>query len=194
MLSNAGPEPKPNAMELVSLCCSLNSPVVSIPELPVGPASAAIAIHTDAVRGSQITVAVRCRRTADVVLYRACGDSSDIAGVSEHAALLWAEGLGFLFDEDLCTDPVNEAGVRNEFANEIWSELVQESQPGSADLEPCTDPAESDAVAVLSKFRFQRCDSSPTANASAGPEEFVTAVTSSNESWQRPSLIAAAVA
>ncbi len=194
MLSNASSEFEPNAVELVSLCCSLNSPVVSIPELPVGPASAAIAIHTDAVRGSQITVAVQCRRTADVVLFRACGESSDIAGVSEHAALLWAEGLGFLFDEDLCAHPVNETGVRNELANQIWREFVRESQPGSADLEPCTDPAESDAVAVLSKFRFQRCASSPTVDASAGPEEVVTAVTSSNESWQRPSLIAAAVA
>lgn len=167
MPSCVGPEPKSNAIELVSLCCSLNSPVVSIPELPVGPASAAIAIHTDADRGSHITVAVQCRRTADVVLFRSRDDLGGLGGAVERSALLWAESLGFLFDEELCTGAGNETGVRNELATEIWRELTQESWPVPADADPCTKPA---AQMVLSKFRIQRAAWSGAAQATPGPE------------------------
>jgi hypothetical protein len=177
MLSITGSEPGPNAIELVSLCCSLNSPVVSIPELPVGPASAAIAIHKLADGGTQITVAVQCRRTADVVLYRSCGDSDDVDGVSERAALLWAEGMGFLFDDELCVEAPgeNEKGVRNELATQVWSELVEASQPGSVESEP----TQSNTAEQLSKFRFQREDWSSATAEFKGSEKLVTQVTSS---------------
>ena len=155
MLFTARSAPEPKATELVSLCCSLNSPVVSIPELPVGPASAAIAIHTNGANGSHITVALQCQRTMGVVLFGAQGQPGEQSEVSTRSALLWAEGMGFLFDDDLCGDPANEKGVRNEIAIEVWRELVLELEPVPADPEPRTDLAESDTAAILSKFRFQ---------------------------------------
>lgn len=193
MLFIARSEPESKPSQLISLCCSLNSPVVSIPELPVGPAGAAIAIHTDADSGSNITVAVQCRRTAGVVLFRARGESGDSDGVSARAALLWAESMGFLFDEELCTDPGNEKGVRNETATEIWRELVQGAQPTSVDPEPCSDPVGSDAAAMLSKFRFQRDAWSRADSGATGPKGVAGAVASLKESIQQPSSMAAAV-
>lgn len=151
--------PGPDATQLVSLCCSLNSPVVSIPELPVGPASAAIAIHTDADNASHITVAVQCCRTAAVALFRVRGESGEPNRVSARVALLWAEGMGFLFDEELCTDLENQdiqKGVRNETATEIWRALVQGDQPESPDCESSPNPSGPEAAAMLSKFRFHR--------------------------------------
>jgi len=155
MPSCVGPEPKSNAIELVSLCCSLNSPVVSIPELPVGPASAAIAIHTDADEGSHITVAVQCRRTGDVVLFRSQGGSGGSVGAAGRSALLWAEGMGFLFDEELCTDPGIETGVRNKLATEIWRELTREWRRADSVAEARDGSAEA-AEKMVSKFRIHR--------------------------------------
>ena len=119
-------------------------------------ASAAIAIHTDADKGSHITIAVQCRRTADVVMFRSREGRVGLDGDAEQSALLWAEGMGFLFDEELCTDPRSETGVRNELATEIWRELTQESRPAPADAEPRSGSAEPVAATMLSKFRIQR--------------------------------------
>ncbi len=183
--------PLPDATQLVSLCCSLNSPVVSIPDLPVGPASAAIAIHKDPDNASHITVAVQCCRTAAVVLFSVRGESGEPNQISARAALLWAEGMGFLFDEELCTDLENQKGVRNETAAEIWHALVQGDQPQSPDASPTPNPTGPDAAAMLSKFRFQRDAGSRADPGDIAPQQ---AGVSGNESNQRPSSMAAFVA
>jgi len=154
MLFTARTAPDPTTTQLVSLCCSLNSPIISIPELPVGPASAAIAIHDDLAAGTHITVAVKCRRTDDVALFRAQGENGATADAFARTVLLWAEGMGFLFDDDLCFDAPNQKGVRNETATEIWRELVVGSHPDADDPMPVTPP---DPSTVLSKFRSAPC-------------------------------------
>ena len=81
---------------------SLNTPVVAIDELPVGPARAGIALFEDPEGAMHLAIAVRSLRTAQMISY---APDEDIGGerdavVAVDAALSFAEGMGFLFDED----------------------------------------------------------------------------------------------
>ncbi len=114
--------PEPAACERVeSLRLSLNSPVVAVAELPVGPAHAGIAIHRGRAGGAQLTLAVRTVRGNQLACY--CDERAEGTSRSDalEAALSFAEGMGFLFDED-------EIAVRGEgFAAEAaarWRALV----------------------------------------------------------------------
>jgi hypothetical protein len=133
------------AIELRSLRRSLNTPVLAIPELPVGPGSAAIAAHVDSGDGlPRYTLAVRCERSREVVFFSACDEDfspSDLSLAAE-AALSLAEGMGFLFEEDL--PPISD-----EAAALIWEEFV-----GSAD--PSTAATAVHATPLLTKFRRPR--------------------------------------
>ncbi len=183
MLFIARSAPEPKTTQLVSLCCSLNSPVVSIPELPVGPASAAIAVHSDIDEGTHITVAVQCQRTGDVALFRARGEPGEPADASSKVVLLWAEGMGFLFDDELCVESSNETGVRNEVAMEVWRNLVRGSQPAGGDP-PARQIEEPDPSTVLSKFRIHWSQA----------QDVMLAGAETHESNQRPNFVAAVVA
>jgi hypothetical protein len=116
---------------LHALYVSLNSPVIALDRLPVGPAAAAIAVH-----GAGTTLLIRSARTGTVAYFHA----EPRAGVE--AALSHAERLGFLFD-----DEANLAGfgaLRSEWPawlTEIFSAEFAEHEPGD----------ESD---WLSKFRW----------------------------------------
>jgi hypothetical protein len=116
--------------------------VLSIAELPVGPASAAIAAHVDSRDGvSRYTLAVRCERSREVVFFCLREEDlrlSDRTLVAE-AALSLAEGMGFLFEEDL-------PPISREAAALIWEEFVDSMDP-SADL-PAVSP-----TPLLTKFR-----------------------------------------
>jgi hypothetical protein len=118
---------------LHALYVSLNSPVVTLGSLPVGPAQAAIAVHGAA----GATLLVRSLRTGTVAYFHA--DPSD-ARFGAIAALSHAEQLGFLFDEE-----VGEGGLGlDRTAWPAW--LVEVFSTG---LEERIDPAE-----TLSKFRW----------------------------------------
>jgi len=122
---------------------SLNTPVLSISQLPVGPASAAIATHLDAIGGTpHYTLAVRCARSGESVFFSASEDDlahadSSMAG---EAALSLAEGMGFLFEEDL-------PPICGEAAVSIWEEFA-----GSADPSPGVERSNA-APPLLTKFR-----------------------------------------
>jgi hypothetical protein len=109
---------------LNGLRLSLNSPVVSIEELPVGPARAAIAIHEEPDGRPNLTLGVRSLREGAVALFSIEGDlreqSSLAVGID--AALSFGESMGFLFDEDeLEAVPAEEARPR---ALGLWHELM----------------------------------------------------------------------
>ncbi len=93
----------PSAMELRTVRRSLNTPVLAIAELPIGPATAALAAHVDSCDGlPRYTLAVRCERSREVVFF--CVREEDLAlsesSLAAEAALSLAEGMGFLFEED----------------------------------------------------------------------------------------------
>ena len=87
--------------ELRALRLSLNTPVVTIEDLPVGPAIAGIALHAQP-EGLRLTLAVRSVRTGHVVFFLPDEDWSEIQGseLAVEAALSFAECMGFLFDDD----------------------------------------------------------------------------------------------
>jgi hypothetical protein len=130
--------------ELRCLRVSLNTPVVAIDDLPVGPAAAAVAVHA-APGGPQLTLALRSVRTGQVVLYAPDEEWQPGAELALDAALSFAEGLGFLFDEDAVA-----AGGDARDAARRWDEFVSNGLAGAEEIlldEPAPTP-------LLSKFRF----------------------------------------
>jgi hypothetical protein len=126
--------------ELRALHVALNSPVVRQDPLPVGPASAAVALHTG-VPG--VSVAIRSVRTGQVAFFTTDLASPPTPGMAVDAALSFAEALGFVFDED----EVGPDGVGGQGAARLWCELIGEEYRED-DAEPPPGMAGSDPVAA----------------------------------------------
>ena len=126
--------------ELCSLRRSLNTPVLSIAELPVGPGTAAIAVYVDSCDGlPRYTLAVRCERNREVVFFSVREEDLSLteSSVAAEAALSLAEGMGFLFEEDL-------SPISREAAALIWEEFVDSADPSAAAVR---------STPLLTKFR-----------------------------------------
>ena len=124
---------------LHALYVSLNSPVITLDPLPVGPAAAAIAVH-----GTGTTLLIRSVRTGTVAYFHA----DPRAGLE--AALSHAEGLGFLFDDE--SNLAGFGALRSEWPgwlSEIFSAELDGEEPG----DELDDSGDSD---WLSKFRWVR--------------------------------------
>jgi hypothetical protein len=151
MLFTARSAPETDATRLRSVRRALNSPVVAIAELPVGPAAAAIAIHADSLDGSIVSLAVRCLRTDDVVFFGA-RDAAD-AAISGAGALSFAEGMGFVFDDESESQATAEA---------VWCEFTAAAPaPVAGGAAPATGAGQEPAAApvsgvLLSKFRWSQ--------------------------------------
>jgi hypothetical protein len=99
------------AERLLSVRLSLNTPVVSTPDLAPGLARAAIVAQAG-TGGPSITVALRSLAGGDVVLYELEGeDLHDASGfeVGLEAALTFAESMGFLLDDELLGEHTPQA-------------------------------------------------------------------------------------
>ena len=86
-----------------SLRFSLNAPVLSTPDLPVGPARAVIVVHQEARGRMDATVGVRSQRSGELAYWSFDGElsSADDLDVAADAALSFAESLGFLFEDEV---------------------------------------------------------------------------------------------
>jgi len=123
------------ADRLLALRISLNTPVVATPDLPAGPARAAIAVHGEAGR-TCFTVAVRSLRNGVSVLYELEDeDPNDASGIAValDAALSFGESMGFLFDDELVTAR-SEAVLRAALAK--LREIVAPPAPEAGDRSP----------------------------------------------------------
>jgi len=129
---------------LHGLCASLNAPVVRTDELPPGPARAAIVTFAEEYGDLAVAVGIRALESGSVVVYRCreqLFDAEEVARAVE-SALGFAEGLGFLFDEDMI-DSATGAG-RSE-ALEHWLRLTGGGEifrPGSVAEPPVPPVAE----------------------------------------------------
>jgi hypothetical protein len=155
MFSTIASPPRGPRTELRVLRLSLNTPVVAIEDLPVGPAAAGVALHRGP-EGTQLTLAVRSVRTGQVVFFRPDEEWSEFHGseLALDAALSFAESMGFLFDDDL----VAAGGDARETARR-WSELMEEVALDGYDELPdgelwLEDVATAPPAALLTKFRF----------------------------------------
>jgi hypothetical protein len=134
-----------------SLHLSLNAPVIAIDELPVGPARAGVALRALSSGGLHLQIAIRSLRTGEVV---AVASDLDPDGAPEEfaaveAALSYAEGMGFLFDENEVGGGEADAADK---AAALWCDLVEElpervrSQSSSESARTPSAPDASDSV------------------------------------------------
>jgi hypothetical protein len=140
MYFSARSTPARPANELRSLRRSLNTPVLAIAELPVGPGSAAIATHVDSCDGlPRYTLAVRCERNREVIFFSVRDEdlSPSESSMAGEGALSLAEGMGFLFEEDF-------PPISREAAVLIWEEFVNSADQGAAAVR---------SAPLLTKFR-----------------------------------------
>jgi hypothetical protein len=116
---------------LHGLRLALNTPVLSIQELPPGPATAAIAIHAEKGGERALTIAVRALRGGEVVFFTLDEDLSDDGAVlgAIDGALSFAEAMGFLFDEEF--EIATQAQRKRALGR--WRELLGESKTGSVE-------------------------------------------------------------
>jgi hypothetical protein len=128
-----------------SLHLSLNAPVIAIDELPVGPARAGVVLCALPEGGFQLQIAIRSLRTGEVVAVasdlEAPGPTDEVAAIE--AALSYAEGMGFLFDED-------EVGAGGDAAAdkvwELWRDLVEDAPERSRSRERMAAPEAPNAI------------------------------------------------
>jgi hypothetical protein len=137
-----------SADRLCGLRLSLNTPVISVGELPVGPARAAVAIHEEIDGRPNIAVGVRSLRTQAAVIFSLEGDLNEHSSlaVGIDAALSFGESMGFLFDEDeFDSGPAEEVRPR---ALGLWLDLMvpalgPSKALGQIPAEPAPAPAPS---------------------------------------------------
>ena len=110
---------------LRALYVALNSPVVRQDPLPVGPASAVVALHRD-LRG--VSVAVRSVRTGRLAFFTTDPENPPSPEMGIDAALSFAETLGFVFDEN----QVGPDGAGAQRAAELWCEVIGEEYQGES--------------------------------------------------------------
>ena len=111
------------------LCASLNRPVVDTEGLPAGPASSAIVLHEAESSERSLSLAIRFEDSGAVILFAFQGELNSSPRRALDAGLVFAEGMGFLFDEDIV-----EGGLPNarRQALEIWCQLTGEEIPPQA--------------------------------------------------------------
>jgi len=124
---------------LHSLYPSLNSPVVQVDELPLGPVRASIVIYAEDYGDLGLAVGLRAIESGDVALYAYRGgipDTGEIPAAIEDA-LHFAEGLGFLFDDNML---VAASNADRRVALEHWNELM--GGPGGLGAEHAFEDAD----------------------------------------------------
>ncbi len=121
---------------------SLNSPVLSTPELPPGPARAAILVHRELEGRLAVSVGVKSLKSACSAIWTCDAelDEPTTLELAIDAALSFAEGMGFLFDDDL------GAGFR---ASTRWHELIGDAPEAPEMEEPIELLLEVDDEEVL---------------------------------------------
>lgn len=105
------------------LCISLNTPVLNIDELPVGPARAALVLFDSGCGSLGLAVGVRSIETRQVAVfsYRATPDMQPGSARAIEDATRFAERMGFLFDDDVIASSDDDRRVR---ALCLWNDLT----------------------------------------------------------------------
>jgi len=96
----------------------MNTPVVVVEDLPAGPATAVIA-SLGGPGGSRVALAIRSERSGQVVFFGPDDELLEWRGVDQalDAALSFAEGMGFLFEDDRLEKAPSEA-------RRLWEALL----------------------------------------------------------------------
>ena len=155
--------PPARGARLRCLRLALNTPVVAIDGLLVGPAAACIVVHGRA-GALGLVLALRSVRSGQLAFFapEAASPLADVELAIE-AAAGFAEAMGFLFDEDWVADARDPRAVERR-----WREFLAEPEFPEPAL------AQMQHSGVLSKFRFERAPSPRVEHRGASrPRRFV---------------------
>jgi hypothetical protein len=121
----------PACRELRALHRAMNTPVVAIEQMPVGPASAAVALHRVPEEGVSLTIAIRSVASGQTLFFTPGEELLELGSpsVALDAALSFAESMGFLFDDE---EVAGRGGRGPVEAARLWREFIDEG--GEADL------------------------------------------------------------
>lgn len=120
---------------------SLNTPVVSTPDFPTGPAEGAILVHRELTGRLCVTLGIRSDRAGETALWDYDGQLADpgAVDVAVDAALSFAEGMGFLFDDDEVGAGTEEERLR---ARYLWEGMMGTGEiSGLEAARPAAEPA-----------------------------------------------------
>jgi hypothetical protein len=128
----------------------LNTPVLNVDFLPVGPARAAIVVFAEEYGGIGLAFGVRSNEGGQVAVFRnqeSIDAGRAIADVLE-PALATAEQMGFLFDEDMVDGVAGSRGRSDAMA--LWGDLMGDmdaapsvgSSSANGDSQTAIDPPE----------------------------------------------------
>jgi len=141
---------------LAALRLSLNAPVVSVSELPAGPARAAIALWWEAEGRPVLEVRLRSVATGQRLVY---GFEDRLEGAQDveralEAGLNFAESMGFLFDEDAISadDTADRIRVREAWAAFSTTGEVAEATPADEPPRPVEEVEAETALLELTEL------------------------------------------
>jgi hypothetical protein len=125
---------------------AMNAPVLNVKFLPVGPARAAIVVFAEEYGGMGLAIGVRSNESGQVVVFKNQEPIDASVGVAEalESALVSAERLGFLFDEDMLDSVSGDQGRTQAMA--LWGRLMGELELPSAPPVIPTQPATSESI------------------------------------------------
>jgi hypothetical protein len=131
-------EPLVAESAIVAFCAALNTPVLNIDALEVGPARAGIMIAAGNSGELNLLVRVCLLSSGEGVTFEFQGDPAEFgdAQAAMAAALSFSEGMGFLFEEDLMAEGAPAGRQR---AIKIWKSLCsprEEATPGDVSTPP----------------------------------------------------------
>jgi len=143
------------------LCLSLNTPVLNIADLPVGPARAAVVLHEVGDGTLELAVGIRSIETRQVAVYACRGTARALgaASLGLERATRFGEQMGFLFDESVTDRADAGASAR---ALGLWHDVA-----GGVELSDSTRPEGAEAAVDAS------LSASGAAADAAAPEELL---------------------
>jgi hypothetical protein len=120
------------------LCVSLNTPVLNIEELPIGPARAALVLFDGGYGALGLAVGVRSidTRQGIVFSYQGTLDMRLTPASAMQDAASFAERMGFLFDDDIVATGEGDGRAR---ALRLWNDLTD--MPEVEKIEELDEPA-----------------------------------------------------
>lgn len=143
-------EPLPlSEASLLALRPALNTPVLNVGFVPVGPARAAIVAFAEEWGGIGVALGIRSNEAGQVVVFRNRASIEPDVPVVEalEPALAEAERLGFLFDEDMVASDVDGQGRTQALG--LWGRLMGELDLPPAPRAAPPEPAATESIRML---------------------------------------------
>ena len=166
----ASPQPLPLSEAcLQCLCASLNAPVVHVEGLPVGPARAALVVYAEQYGDLGVAVGIRSLEGGEVVLmrYRESLPMEEGPARALELATSYAEGLGFVFDQDMISPGAPLDAKANAMSH--WQHLAASDEAFEAP-DVASPPAPSGAMSLVDPEEMPEMEDLLSASAGANPE------------------------